>query len=163
MDFQIRDFRLEDTTAINQVALRAFEEYRSTFSESFAFEERIGNMAALASIGEIIVASSGADILGAVAYIPAHAPKSNFFKQEWPVMRMLVVAPNYRGKGIGRALSEECINRARRDGSPEMALHTSSIMKVALPMYQRMGFEYQYEAPPLFGVPYGVYLRRLDA
>ena len=74
---------------------------------------------------------------------------------------MLVVDPEFRGKGIGRALSKECIARAKRDGSPIIALHTSPIMTVALPMYLRMGFVKAYDAPPIFGVAYAVYTKSL--
>ena len=34
-------------------------------------------------------------------------------------------------------------------------------MTVALPMYLRMGFEWHHEAPPIYGVPYAVYLKKL--
>ena len=74
---------------------------------------------------------------------------------------MLVVDPAFRGKGLGRALSMECIARAKRDRSPIIALHTSAIMTVALPMYLRMGFVKAYDAPPIFGVAYAVYTRAL--
>ena len=53
---------------------------------------------------------------------------------------MLVIDPGARGRGLGRLLTEECVRRARRDGAPTVALHTSPIMEVALPMYLRMGF-----------------------
>jgi hypothetical protein len=42
-----------------------------------------------------------------------------------------------------------------------IALHTSPIMTVALPMYLRMGFAKVQDAPPLFGVPYAVYTKAL--
>jgi ribosomal protein S18 acetylase RimI-like enzyme len=71
---------------------------------------------------------------------------------------MLVVAPEARGMGIGRALAEACIAHARRDGAPQFALHTSELMEVALPMYERMGFRRHADGPTLFGVPYGIYL-----
>ena len=54
------------------------------------------------------------------------------------------------------------MKRARRDGSPVIALHTSPIMAVALPMYLRMGFRLARDAPPIYGVPYAVYLKQLD-
>ena len=47
------------------------------------------------------------------------------------------------------------------DNSPVIALHTSAIMTVALPMYIRMGFERHRDAPAVYGVPYAVYLKRL--
>jgi ribosomal protein S18 acetylase RimI-like enzyme len=96
-----------------------------------------------------------------VVYVGPGKPKSDFFEMEWPVIRMLSVDTPYRGHGIGRALTLECVRRAERDGSPVIALHTSSIMEVALPMYTRMGFMFHREAPSLFGVPYGVYLKNL--
>jgi ribosomal protein S18 acetylase RimI-like enzyme len=74
---------------------------------------------------------------------------------------MLIVDPAARGSGVGRALTEEFIKRARQDGSGVIALHTSPIMTVALPMYLRMGFQLLREAPPLFGVPYAVYVKHL--
>jgi ribosomal protein S18 acetylase RimI-like enzyme len=74
---------------------------------------------------------------------------------------MLVVDPTTRGRGLGRALTDACIARARRDGATVIALHTSPIMTVALPMYRRLGFEQVREAPPIHGVAYAVYLKSL--
>ena len=85
----------------------------------------------------------------------------NYSDQAWPVIRSLVVDPKNRGAGVGRALTQECIKRARRDRSPVIALHTSAIMKVALAMYLRMGFEWHHDAPAVYGVPYAVYLKKL--
>jgi len=74
---------------------------------------------------------------------------------------MLVVEPAFRGRGIGRALTEECIQRAIRDDASLIALHTSPLMRVALPMYLRMGFTLVNEVPPFRGVPYAIYTRPL--
>lgn len=74
---------------------------------------------------------------------------------------MLVVDPRARGLGAGRALTDACLDRARRDGSTVIALHTSPIMSVALPMYLRMGFTKLKDAPPIRGVAYAVYLKQL--
>jgi hypothetical protein len=54
-----------------------------------------------------------------------------------------------------------CVRRAERDGAPLLALHTSPIMRVALPMYLRMGFVLEREVPPVRGVPYAVYVKPL--
>ena len=47
------------------------------------------------------------------------------------------------------------------NGAPVIALHTSPIMTVALPLYLRMGFVKAYDVPPIFGVPYAVYTKAL--
>ena len=162
-NFHLRNYTDRDAAHINELAVTAFEQFRSEYSDWPAMQAGLRRMSALAEIGEIIVAEWQDRIIGAVAYIPPGGPKATFFDQPWPIIRMLIVAPDARGGGTGRALSEECIERARQDGSHVIALHTSPIMKVALPMYLRMGFHLVREAPPLYGVPYAVYLKHLTA
>jgi hypothetical protein len=36
-------------------------------------------------------------------------------------------------------------------------------MTIAQPMYVRMGFRLQHDAPPIHGVPYAVYLKDIPA
>lgn len=159
----IRDFQTADTLQVNALALNAFEQFKDAYQDWPGFQSKIANMAALAESGEIIVAELDGKIVGAVAYVGPGAPKAQFFLPEWPIMRMLVVAPELRGRGIGRALAQECMGRARRDGAAAFALHTSELMAVALPMYQRMGFERLASAPAIHGVEYGIYVKKLDA
>jgi GNAT superfamily N-acetyltransferase len=159
---ELRDFRSSDAHDVNRVALAAFTEFAGLYSDWPAMSSRIARTSALADSGEIIVAELEGNITGAVAYIPADRPKPAIFKSAWPIIRMLVVDPVHRGKGLGRALAEECLRRAKRDRAVAIALHTSPIMTVALPMYLKMGFEFVQDAPPIHGVPYGIYLLRLQ-
>lgn len=119
------------------------------------------NMSALAEVGEIIVAELAGQIVGAVVYIAAGAPKVVFFQPEWAIMLMLVVSPAARSLGIGRALAEEYQRRAKRDHVTVFALHTSTLMQVTLPMYQRMGFKWVANTPAIYGVEYSVYIKTL--
>lgn len=161
-DHLIRDFAADDTAAVDAVALAAFEQYRGEYDNWPAFSAAVGTMAKLAEGGELIVAESEGRIAGAVAYVGPHAPKPALFDPAWPVIRMLVVDPAARGRGLGRMLTEECIRRARRDGADVIALHTSPIMQVALAMYLRLGFVPLRDSSPIFGVPYRIYLKRLQ-
>ena len=157
----IRDFAAGDAEAINRLAVAAFEPFAQHYSDWRTMAANLAKMSALADSGEIIVAAAGDRIAGAVAYIPPNAPKAAYFDAAWPIIRMLVVDPAFRGKRIGRILTDECLARARRDGAQVMALHTSPIMTVALPMYLRMGFAKLRDAPPIFGVDYAVYTKSL--
>ena len=121
----------------------------------------LSKTSALSASSEIIIAELEDQFAGAVAYFGPNSQKASFFDQRWPIIRMLVVDPAFRGKGIGRVLSNECIARAKRDGSPVIALHTSPIMSIALPMYMKMGFVKAYDAPPISGVAYAVYTKAL--
>lgn len=162
MAIHLREFQSSDSLAVNAIAVAAFEQYRDLYSDWPVFVEKIGNMAALSHSGEIIVAKAAAEIVGAVAYIGASARKALFFDPSWPIMRMLVVSPKARGAGVGRALAEECLARALRDKAEVFALHTSTIMSVALSMYERMGFRFLRDAPAIHGVPYGIYVKSLS-
>ena len=158
---KIRDYENADAEDLNRIAVSAFDQFRHHYQDWPAMLAGLSRTSALSSSGEIIVAEYQDRLAGAVAYFGPNAGKAAFFNQSWPVIRMLVVDPAFRGKGLGRALSAECIERAKRDGSEIIALHTSPIMTVALPMYLKMGFIRVYDAPPIFGVDYAVYTKAL--
>src|SRR5687767_11827449 len=54
-------------------------------------------------------------------------------------IRMLGVDPGARGRGVARALIDVCFERSRRAGRSRMTLHTTTRMKIAQAMYERMG------------------------
>jgi GNAT superfamily N-acetyltransferase len=162
-NFKLRDFSADDTAALNRVAVAAFAQFKDAYSDWPAMERGVSQMSQLSQVGEIIVAELDHRVVGGVGYVGPGKPKAAFFDPRWPVIRMLVVDPHARGHGLGRALTEECIRRARRDNAPVIALHTTPIMSVALPMYLRMGFQLRGEAPPIHGVPYAVYTMALPS
>ena len=160
-DVRIRDYRSSDAEPLNRLAVVAFGQFRDRYQDWPAMLAGLSKTSDLSASGEVIVAELQDAFAGAVAYFGPHHPKAAFFDQSWPIIRMLVVDPKFRGKGIGLALTNECIARANRDGAPLIALHTSPIMTVALPMYLRMGFAKAYDAPPIHGVAYAVYTKAL--
>lgn len=159
----MRDFVPADAEEVDALGVAAFEQYKDCYNDWPALRARIAHLSSLAEHGEIVVAEVDGRIVGSVAYLGPGKPKSPFYQPQWAVMRMLVVAPDAQGHGIGRMLAAECIERARRDQAGVFALHTSAMMKVALPMYLRMGFAWQAEAPTSFGVAYAVYTKTLTA
>ncbi|MGM5470444.1 GNAT family N-acetyltransferase [Flavobacteriaceae bacterium LMO-SS05] len=54
--------------------------------------------------------------------------------------RLLAVDPKERGKGIGKLLSKECINRAKKLNQNQLFIHSTESMKIAWGMYERLGF-----------------------
>jgi ribosomal protein S18 acetylase RimI-like enzyme len=158
VDLFIRDFREGDTEAVNRLALASFEEFRTAYSDWRAMAANISKMSSLANVGELIVAECDGMIVGAVTYVAPHKPKATFFDKDWAIVRMLAVDPKYRGQGIGGALMQECVRRAKRDRAAVLALHSSPIMTAALQMYRNMGFTYHRDGTPVFGVPTAVYV-----
>ncbi|MBR1144741.1 GNAT family N-acetyltransferase [Bradyrhizobium sp. AUGA SZCCT0431] len=160
-DIRIRDYQSSDAEDLNRMAVAAFGQFRDHYQDWPAMLAGLSRTSDLSASGEVIIAELQAKFAGAVAYFGPDRPKAPFFDQSWSIIRMLIVDPAFRGKGIGHALSNECIARAKRDGSPLIALHTSPIMTVALPMYLKMGFVKAYDTPPIFGVAYAVYTKAL--
>jgi GNAT superfamily N-acetyltransferase len=160
-EIRLRDYQSSDAENLNRIAVSAFDQFQDHYSDWPAMRAGLSKTSDLGVSGEVIIAELQGTFAGAVAYFGPNSEKAAFFDQRWPIIRMLVVDPAFRGKGIGRALSNACIARARRDGSPIIALHTSPIMSVALPMYLKMGFVKAHDAPPIFGVAYAVYTKAL--
>jgi GNAT superfamily N-acetyltransferase len=109
------------------------------FAPSWArYLAEMADAAARAAEGVLLVAVEDGEVVGTVTlYL---APGSMQWRPDDAMFRLLAVDPAARGRGIGRALLEACLERARAAGKPRMALHTTEWMVTARAMYERAGF-----------------------
>ncbi len=141
----IRDARDRDRDAIRDVTLSAYEEYAALMPQHWE-DYRRNVLATLADVkpAEQIVVEQDGSIVGTVLLYPAGAvlgrPDGTPVSIDWPEVRLLAVAPAARGQGVGTALMQECVRRARRSGAAALTLHTTDMMWVAMRMYDHMGF-----------------------
>lgn len=142
----LRDLRPEEREAAERLTLAAYGEYAAVMAPAaWAGLERAVR-AALADPGqaERVVAERGDDgtLAGSVMLYPAAADAygGEIGPLRWPEVRLLAVAPTARGLGVGRALMDECVRRARAAGATSLGVHTSRSMRAALAMYAAMGF-----------------------
>lgn len=158
MNTMIRHFQPADREAVNAVACAAFAQYRHAYQDWPTFNERLARMADLAGQADLMVAESAGQVLGAVVHVGPGKPRSAVFPEDWSVIRMLVVAPAHRGRGVGQQLVAACLRCALRDRSPAVGLHTSPIMTTALRLYLHLGFTRDRALDPIHGVPYARYV-----
>ena len=76
-------------------------------------------------------------------------------------IRMLGVDPAARGRGVGRALMQACIERARAQGKRFVTLRTTRSMIAARALYASMGFEPDPEHDMLVDVDFLLIAYRL--
>jgi len=158
MHCTIRLYQPTDREAVDRVGLAAFEQYAHAYANWPRFSARIAHTSELAGQAELLVAESVGEVVGAVLHVAPGKPRSAIFPDDWAVIRMLVVAPERRGQGIGRELVAACLQRAFRDGAPAVGLHTSPIMETALRLYTTLGFTRDRDLDPIDGVAYGRYV-----
>jgi ribosomal protein S18 acetylase RimI-like enzyme len=162
-EVEIRAATVDEHAAIDVLALEAWQVLKPGYDPEHwgGLLVSIAKMSALAAEGRLLVATSSQQVAGAVAYMPPGRSNPKIFPLGWPSIRMLVVRPSHRGRGIGKALTNACIHAAREDGARCIGLHTSPIMEVALPMYLRMGFVKDADLPPIAGASYARYVLAL--
>ncbi len=121
----------------------AYLEYGKSFPPEHwkSYLENIMDVRSRLGISELIVAELNGRMAGAVTlYLDASRSSQEGWPRSWAGIRLLAVYPAYRGRGIGRALIEECIQRCRELKITTIGLHTAGIMNIARQMYERMGF-----------------------
>jgi GNAT superfamily N-acetyltransferase len=141
----VRDARPDERGAVRALTLRAYAEYARVMERrAWAGLDRAVRAALDASaVAECIVAEHDAALVGSVFLFPASADAyaGLVAPPRWPELRLLAVAPEARGLGVGAALVRECARRARAAGAGALGLHTSASMAAARRMYARLGFE----------------------
>ena len=140
----------DDVEPARTILRDAYAEYEEAFPpENWKrYLADILDLEGRASASELLVAEVDGRLVACVSYFPPGAKMSypsdafsEHWPEEWGAFRLLAVSPSARGSGVGRALTEECIERARAEGAPVLGLHTTAPMSVARAMYERMGFE----------------------
>ncbi|MGH7468728.1 MAG: acetoacetate--CoA ligase [Longimicrobiales bacterium] len=151
----IRDARNGERAAIRQLTTTAYAEYEEVMTPSAwaALAHAVDQSLDTTEPVERMVALRGPTLVGSVMLYSAQADAyaGAVAQGSCPELRLLAVAHTARGQGVGAALVRECARRARRAGALQLGLHTSASMRVAIQLYERIGFvrapAYDFQPP----------------
>ena len=139
----IRNGRPDELDEVSLLLRDAYQQYES-FIRPEAWKQYLEDIMDVRSrLGEsdLIVAELNHRLVGCVTLYP---DGTRSMPEVWltgsAVIRLLAVHPESRGKGIGRALMEECIRRCHKAKAGSIGLHTTEVMDIARQMYEKMGF-----------------------
>jgi GNAT superfamily N-acetyltransferase len=128
---------VEDTVQLAQ-ARSLFEEYWSSFGFTPCFQN-FGEE--VASLPGPYAPPGGRLALATIEGEPAGCAALKRFDEARCEAKRLYVRPKFRGTGLGRALLDWILAEARAAGYRELLGDTMPVMRQALDMYRRMGFE----------------------
>jgi ribosomal protein S18 acetylase RimI-like enzyme len=133
-EIEVREAREDEFPEVTAITLEAYAEFEAQLSQEWwrYYRRDLAAVAERAKQGRYLVAVEAGTLVGAVALVAQNGT---------PWIRTLAVLPAARGKGIGRRLTEVCIEAARAAGAEAIGLNTTFLMPVAKAMYERMGFQ----------------------
>jgi ribosomal protein S18 acetylase RimI-like enzyme len=135
---EIRDVRPDEYAALGDVLVAAYDRYPETDDR---YRAELRDVAARAASCRVLVAAgSDGRIVGGATYVPGPGPYAESEREGEAGIRMLAVAPDAQGRGVGRALTEACMALARASGRRRIVLLTLVSMTPAHRLYEGLGF-----------------------
>jgi ribosomal protein S18 acetylase RimI-like enzyme len=137
---RIRRARPEDIAAVGEVTVTAYVDF--TEGDNDGYVQHLRDAATRDREAELWVATpdDSEEILGTVTITPAGSPWREVAHDGEGEFRMLAVAPEARGLGVGTALVDLVLDRFRREGATAVVMSTLAEMRAAHRIYERAGF-----------------------
>lgn len=139
--FVVREIAPDEHNEAGEITVAA---YRAVGETDEGYFPELRDVAARAAQVTVLVAveEGTGRLLGNVTYVPGPGPYfEGAFGDGAAAFRMLAVAEEAQGRGVGRALVAACIERARSEGRTSIGIFTRPFMHVAQRLYTAFGFE----------------------
>jgi ribosomal protein S18 acetylase RimI-like enzyme len=131
-----------DHEAIGALSVAAYRGDGQT-ADGHPYEAHLSDVAARAAVAQVLVAvdEPTGQVLGAVTFVLAGTPLAEVSRPGEAEFRMLAVAPEAQGRGVGEALARACLERAAASGCSGVTICVRDFATSARRLYARMGFE----------------------
>ncbi len=141
----IRSYALQDRHAFRDLNLAWIERYFTVESEDRAqLEDPQTHI--LDKGGAILIAELEGDVIGTVGLVPGH---------DGGTLELIKMSahPDVQGQGVGKALMQAAIDKARDMGAEQIWLETNTKLAAALALYRKAGFR-ELTGDELTATPY---------
>ncbi len=138
----IRRVRRDEHRVLGELTVAAYAAIDPAVVEEDGDAGELRDVGSRVAEAEVLVAVDDAGtVLGGVTYVPGpDSTWAEFSEPDGAGIRMLAVAPEAQGRGVGEALSRACVARARASGRGQILLHSTDRMTTAHRLYERLGF-----------------------
>jgi GNAT superfamily N-acetyltransferase len=164
--FIIRNVKEEEFTEVGKLMVRVYSSLEGfpKPAEQPDYYSMLSNVGLLTHKPEtelIVAISSEQKLAGAVVYFGDMkyygSGGTATSERNAAGFRLLVVDEALRVKGIGKLLTQACINKAKEQGRQQLIIHTTRVMQAAWKMYEGLGFkrstdlDFMQDQLPVFG------------
>jgi GNAT superfamily N-acetyltransferase len=144
-ELSIHSLEEHDRENVRQLLIESYRQYEKEFTspESWqAYLEHITASVDNVQIDRILVAKTGQSVIGTLQLF--ETSETAYGRPELeissPIIRLLAVHPDARGRGVARALLNESLLYAQSKGADSLYLHSSDVMYKAIQLYEWLGF-----------------------
>lgn len=147
--YTIRNAVPDEFTEIGQLIVEVFSQQDgfpkpADQPDYYKLLANVGDFTRIPGTELLVAVSSDGKIEGAVVYFNEMKNYGSggiaTTEKDTAGFRLLSVDHKARGKGIGKLLSIECINKARAQKLSQVIIHTTMAMQIAWKMYENLGF-----------------------
>lgn len=137
-DLEIRPVRPDEYEAVADLNVRS---YTTIYDDLGDYESVLRRVAHRAAAADVLVGMLDGTLAGTVTYVPGPGPYAEGDDPDAAWIRMLAVEPELERRGIGRALTMACVERARAAGRARILLNTGDPQLAAQRLYEGLGFD----------------------
>ena len=147
---EIRNAKPDEFSSIGQLMVDVYSQLKDFPKETeqpdyYKMLREVGNFTTKPYTEILVAIGNGGSIKGAVVYfgdMQFYGSGGTATKEKNAAgFRLLAVAKDVRGLGIGKMLTLACIEKARQQGQKQIIIHTTKAMQTAWAMYEKFGFK----------------------
>ncbi|MCC9166229.1 GNAT family N-acetyltransferase [Pontibacter harenae] len=137
MNIQIRSITSEDNQALASIIRQTLEEFKANKPGTAYYDASTDHLSEIFEVDRscYFVAELDGKVVGGAGIYPTEGLPEGTCE----LVRMYLL-PETRGKGLGKALMEKCIEAAKNNGYNSLYLETMPELAQAVKVYQQFGF-----------------------